>query len=189
MAVRLSPPPIDDTPVPPPSERVAVGRINSPWGLKGHVKVTPLTANPDRIVVGAVLILNGVRVRILDIETPLGFPCILFEGHEGRDAAEALRGAIIEIPEADLPSLPEGEYYAHDLIGMSVVTTAGERVGRLEQVLVTGANDVYLVRLPNQKDILIPALEHIVIEIDVPGQRMVIEPVKGLLSGSPEDAE
>ena len=59
--------PIDDTPVPPPDERVAIGRINSPWGLKGHVKVTPLTANPERITVGAVVILNGVRARIEDI--------------------------------------------------------------------------------------------------------------------------
>ena len=181
--------PIDDSPVPPPDERVAIGRINSPWGLKGHVKVTPLTANPERITVGAVVILNGVRTRIADIETPLGFPCVLFEGHDGRNAAEALRDALIEIPESDLPPLPEGEYYTHDLVGMSVVTTAGEPVGQLEQVLVTGANDVYLVRLPDRKDVLIPALGHIVIEVDVPGKRMVIEPVKGLLSGSPEDRE
>ena len=168
---------------------MAIGRINAPWGLKGHVKVTPLTTNPERFVVGAVMLLKGVRARIEDIETPLGFPCVLFEGHEGRNAAEALRGVIIEIAETDLPPLPEGEYYAHDLVGMDVVTTSGGSVGRLEQVLVTGANDVYLVRLPNQKDVLIPALEHIVIEIDVPGKRMVIEPVKGLLSGSPEDRE
>lgn len=181
--------PIDDSPVPPPDERVAIGRINAPWGLKGHVKVTPLTANPERFTVGAVVILDGVRARIADIETPLGFPCVLFEGHDGRNAAEALRGLLIEIPESDLPPLPEGEYYTHDLIGMSVVTTTGEPVGVLEQVLVTGANDVYLVRLPDQKDVLIPALGHIVVEVDVPGKRMVIEPVKGLLSGSPEDRE
>lgn len=153
------------------------------------MKVTPLTTNPERFVEGATVILKGARSRILDIETPLGFPCVLFEGHEGRNAAEALRGVMIEIAEVDLPSLPEGEYYAHDLIGMDVVTTSGAAVGRLEQVLVTGANDVYLVRLPDQKDVLIPAVGHIVIEIDVPGKRMVIEPVKGLLSGSPEDRE
>lgn len=175
--------------MPPPAERVAIGRINAPWGLRGHVKVTPLTTNPERFTVGAAVILNGARVRIADIETPLGFPCVLFEGHRGRDAAEALRGALIEIAESDLPALPEGEYYTHDLIGMSVVTTAGDPVGRLEQVLVTGANDVYLVRLPGQKDVLIPAVGHIVVEVDVPGKRMVIEPVKGLLGESPEDRE
>lgn len=153
------------------------------------MKVTPLTANPDRFTEGAVVILKDTRVHIIDIETPLGFPCVLFEGHEGRTAAEALRGALIEIAESDLPPLPEGEYYTHDLVGMAVVTTAGEPVGVLEQVLVTGANDVYLVRLPDRKDVLIPALGHIVIEVDVPGKRMVIEPVKGLLSGSPEDRE
>lgn len=153
------------------------------------MKVTPLTANPDRFTEGAVVILKDTRVRIIDIETPLGFPCVLFDGHEGRTAAEALRGALIEIAESDLPPLPEGEYYTHDLVGMAVVTTAGEPVGVLEQVLVTGANDVYLVRLPDRKDVLIPALGHIVIEVDVPGKRMVIEPVKGLLSGSPEDRE
>lgn len=166
-----------------------MGRINAPWGLRGHVKVTPLTSNPDRLVVDATVILKDRRVRILDIETPLGFPCILFEGHEGRDAAERLRGALVEIAEAELPSLPEGEYYTHDLVGMSVVTSGGDEVGRLEQVLVTGANDVYLVRTPEKKEILIPALGHIVLEVDVASGRMVIEPVKGLLHGSPEDAE
>lgn len=168
---------------------MAVGRINAPWGLRGHVKVTPLTSNPERLVVDATVILKDHRARILDIETPLGFPCILFEGHEGRDAAERLRGVVIEIAEAELPLLPEGEYYTHDLVGMSVVTTGGVGVGRLEQVLVTGANDVYLVRTPEKKEILIPALAQIVIEVDVPGKRMVIEPVRGLLHGSPEDAE
>jgi len=186
---RVARPPIDETPVPPPDERVAIGRINAPWGLKGHVKVTPLTSNPERITVGATVILKNARVRILDIEMPLGFPCILFEGHEGRNVAEALRGVMIEVAESELPPLPEDEYYAHDLVGMTVVTTSGEPVGILEQVLVTGANDVYLVRLPDRKEVLIPAIGHVVIEVDVPGKRMVIEPVKGLLSGSPEDRE
>ncbi len=161
--------------------RVAVGRINAPWGLRGHVKVTPLTSNPERLVPGATVLLLGAPVRILDVRHPRGYPIVLFEGYEGRNAAEDLRDALIEIDESDLPELPDGEYYVHDLIGLAVVTTAGEAIGTVDDVIETGANDVYLVRRPGARDVLVPAIASVVIEVDVARGRVVVEPVPGLL--------
>ena len=165
----------------PPPGRVAVGRINSPWGLRGHVRVTPLTSNPERIQAGATVLVLGEPARILDVRTPQGYPIVQFEGYTDRNSAELLRNTLIEIPEAELPSLPEDEFYVHDLEGLEVVTTEGETIGRLEEVIQTGSNDVYLVRRRGQKDVLIPALADIVRNVDLETRRMTIEVVPGLL--------
>lgn len=163
--------------------RVAVGRINATWGLRGHVKVTPLTSNPQRIQPGAVLLVRGEPREVLDVRYPKGFPCVVFEGYEDATAANALRGTLIEIEEAELPDLGQGEYYVHDLVGLEVVGTQGERLGRLAEVLRTGANDVYIVRRKGERDLLIPAIGDVIAEVDLEGGRMVVELLPGLLDG------
>ncbi|MGE0229894.1 MAG: ribosome maturation factor RimM [Dehalococcoidia bacterium] len=163
------------------ADRVAVGRINGVWGVRGHVKVTPLTSNPERLVQGATLYVGGEPRRVLDVRYPQGYPCMRFEGFEDRTAAEVLRGALIEIDEADLAPLPEGEYYLHDLEGLEVVTAAGEHIGRLKEVLTTGANDVYVIARPGKADALIPAIADVVLSVDIDAGRMTIEPMPGLL--------
>ncbi len=163
--------------------RVAVGRINATWGLRGHVKVTPLTSNPRRIQPGAVLLVRGEPREVLDVRYPKGFPCVVFEGYEDATAANALRGTLIEIDDADLPDLGRDEYYVHDLVGLDVVTTGGERLGRLAEVLRTGANDVYIVRRKGERDLLLPAIGDVIAEVDLDGGRMVVELLPGLLDG------
>jgi 16S rRNA processing protein RimM len=161
--------------------RVAVGRINGAWGLRGHVKVTSLTTNPRRFQPGSVLLIDGEPREILDVATPKGYPCVQFEGCTSRSAADSLRGTLIEIDESDLPKLAEGEYYTHQLVGLIVVTRDGDEVGRLDEVLRTGANDVYLVRRKGRRDVLIPAIEDVVRSVDLTAGRMTIEPLEGLL--------
>ena len=175
--------------VPPGSDatehRIAVGRINAPWGLRGHVKVTPLTSNPERLQPEATLLVRGEPRRVLEIVSPSGYPCIRFEGCTDRDAAEQLRGALIEIEEGELPGLGEGAYYVHDLVGLEVVTTGGERLGELVEVLHTGANDVYIVRRPGLRDVLLPAIADVVVEVDLPAGQMRIDPLPGLIDEGP----
>ena len=163
--------------------RIAVGRINGPWGLKGHVKVTPLTSNPERLQPGAELIVNGERRHVLDVASPKGYPCVLFDGFYNRNGAETLKGTLIEIEEAELPDLEPDRYYVHQLIGLQVVTTDGEHLGSLEDVLRTGANDVYLVKRRKAKDILIPAIADVIIRVDLEAGEMLIDPLPGLLDG------
>jgi len=115
------------------------------------------------------------------VKSPRGFPCIQFEGITSTEAANRLRGALIEIDEADLPELGEDEYYVHDLIGLRVVTSAGEEIGTLEDVLETGSNDVYVVKRPGQKDVLVPAIDGVLLDVDLEGGVVTIEAVPGLL--------
>jgi 16S rRNA processing protein RimM len=169
-------------------KKVAVGRINGPWGIHGHVKVTPLTSNPERFVAGATLLVEGIPRKVLDVQTPRGYPCVQFRGYEDRTAAESLAGALIEIPESELPPLPEGEYYIHDLVGLEVRDTGGRALGRLREVLRTGANDVYVIARPQAKDLLVPAIPAVVLGVDLEAGRMTIELLPGLdgADASPE---
>jgi 16S rRNA processing protein RimM len=163
--------------------RIAVGRINGPWGLQGHVKVTPLTSNPQRLQPGSELIVNGERRHVLDVASPKGYPCVLFDGYHNRNGAETLKGALIEIEEDELPELAPDQYYVHQLIGLQVVTTDGDHLGSLEDVLRTGANDVYLVKRRKAKDILIPAIADVIVRVDLEAGEMLIDALPGLLEG------
>jgi 16S rRNA processing protein RimM len=161
--------------------RIAVGRINQTWGLKGHVKVTPFTSNPERLATGAELYLAGKQTRVLDSVSPQGYPIMQFAGYTTREAAERLRDEIIEIDENSLPDLPDNEYYIDDLKGLIVVSSTGEEIGELVEVLTTGANDVYVVRRPGDKDVLVPAITDILLNVDLETRRMTIEVIPGLI--------
>ena len=163
--------------------RIAVGRINSTWGLHGHVKVTALSSNPQRFEPGAVLLVRGEPRRIIEVAYPRGYPCIVFEGYENATAADVLRDTLIEIAEEELPALPEGEFYVHDLVGLAVVDADGDAIGQLAEVLRTGANDVYLVRREGARDLLIPAIPEVILDVDPAAGRMRIELLPGLLEG------
>lgn len=162
------------------AERVAVGRINAPWGVRGHLKVTPLTDNPERLAKGAEVYVAGEPRRIVDVRYPRGFPVVLFEGVTP-EAAEKLRGALVEIDESALLPLPEGEYYIHDLIGLTAMTPEGEPLGTVDDVLRTGSNDVYVVKRPGKPDLLVPVLEGIVGDVDLAAGTVEVTPVPGLL--------
>ena len=173
---RRSPRRMDD-----PARRIAVGRVNAPWGLKGHVKVTPYTSNPERFASGSELLVRGKPTRVIEVVEPRGYPIVLFEGYASVSAAEALRGALIEIEGEALPELPQGEYYVHDLVGLTVRTRDGAVLGELAEVLTTGANDVYVVRRPGERDVLVPAIPDVVLDIDLEARTMTIEALEGLL--------
>jgi 16S rRNA processing protein RimM len=161
--------------------RVAVGVITAAWGLKGYVKVRPMTSNPQRFAAGSTLFVKGKPRRVLEHVEPYGYPILLLEGFTNRTLSESLRGEVIEIDESELAPLPPGEYYVDDLVGLEVVTAEGDPLGRLAEVLTTGANDVYLVRRPGARDVLIPAIPDVVQSVDLDAKRMTIVPLPGLL--------
>jgi 16S rRNA processing protein RimM len=81
----------------------------------------------------------------------------------------------------DMPPTEEGEYYLHQLVGMSVVSDEGEKLGVLKEVLLTGANDVYLVESPEGEEILLPATEEVVLDINLEDGTMMVHIIPGLL--------
>jgi 16S rRNA processing protein RimM len=165
---------------PQPSEGfVAVGFVRGARGTRGELKVDPLTDFPERFRRGATVWLEGRAYKIrLSRQLP---PSLLLqlEGIDTREAAAALGGRLLEVPEEQLAELEAGEYYRFEIVGLDVVDSDGAQLGRVEEVLETGANDVYVVR-NDEGDLLLPAIDTVVKEIDVEGGRMVVELIEGL---------
>jgi 16S rRNA processing protein RimM len=100
-----------------------------------------------------------------------------------RDAAAVLRGKDVLISRDDAVKLPPGEFYWHQVIGLSVVDqTTNTTLGTVHDILETGANDVYVVKTPLGKEVLIPAIKDVVKSIDPERGRMLIEPLPGMIS-------
>lgn len=155
--------------------------IGAPHGVRGQVRVTPRTDFPERLEQASTWRLrrrNGEQIEV-EVESVGWHHKVLlakFVGFDDRDAAESLRGVEVISPEEELPPLPEGEYYWHQLIGLEVVTIDGQRVGRIRDILATGSNDVYVTEGP-----LIPAIKEVVERIDLEAGQMIIRPMPGLL--------
>ena len=109
---------------------------------------------------------KGVLLKLAGVATP--------------EQAEALRGALVFVPAAEAVPLSEGQYYWHQIIGLDVQTSDGRQLGRISDILRTGSNDVYVVR-SDRGELLIPAIEDVVKEIDLARRRMIVEPMPGLL--------
>ncbi len=101
------------------------------------------------------------------------------EGIDTREEAERLRGLLLEVPEESLPALAEGQYFRFQVLGLDVFDRRGHSLGRIEEILKTGANDVYIVR-DAESELLIPAIDTVVKEVDLGGRRMVVELIEGL---------
>src|SRR5215211_2025285 len=172
----------EQTPAPEPAldpaSAVSVGRVVAAHGLKGEVKVEPMTDFPERFRRGARLWLDGEARRVLRSRWEKTLVCLALEGIEDRDRAEALRGKLLMLPQA--ASLEESDrYYLHDIVGLRVVDETGSVLGELVDVLSTGANDVYVVR-GERGELLLPAIEDVVQEVDVQGGRVIVRLIEGL---------
>ena len=107
-------------------------------------------------------------------------PLLSLKGINDRNQAEELLGAEIFIPKAELPSPEDGSFYWFDLIGIAVYTIDGAYLGRIESIMETGSNDVYVVQ-DGKKEVLIPALESVVVQIDIQQKRMQVDLPEGLI--------
>ena len=161
---------------------LVIGKIVAPWGVRGEVKVAIETGFPERfkrlkkVYVGekaTSFVLEGSRLH-------KGHALLKLRGCDDRGAAEKLRGQLVYIPFEEAMPLGEDEYYVYQIVGLDVWTSEGEHLGRISEVLFTGANDVYVVR-GEKGEILIPAVEDVVLEVDLAGGRMIVELMDGLI--------
>lgn len=148
----------------------------SAFGLRGEVKVQELTDNDERFAPKSHLFAGKTPVTVAASRYAQGFVYLTFEGYPDRTSVEPLRHALLQVPEAELPTLPEGEHYRFELIGIDVVDRTGTALGTLEEIIETGANDVYRIRAADGSDVLLPALDDVIVSIDLATKRMVVDP-------------
>ena len=170
-----------------PAGHLAVGLIVNVHGLRGEVRVELHTDFEERFAVGATLYAGDeLTPMVIDQSRPhKGMMLIHFRGVKGRDQAEMLRDLWLFVPEDQAFSLDKDTYWVHDIIGLAVQTTAGQTVGHIRDVLVTGANDVYVVATPpsfNQgKDVLLPAIADVILEVKLDEELILVDIPPGLL--------
>jgi 16S rRNA processing protein RimM len=167
---------------------LAVGQVVGVHGVRGELKVEILTQDPQRF--GQ---LEQVFVG-LEGQEPVPWPLEAYRLHQGRallklaqcndrNTAETLRGCLIQVPFEEAIPLEEDEYYEHQILDLNVWTVAGEHLGQVVDIIYTGANEVYVVRPvdPARREILIPAIEDVVLEVDLEADRLVVELPVGLV--------
>jgi len=165
-------------------DEVLIGEVIKAHGIRGEIKVHPLTDNPKRFKkLKEVILTRGEDKRylkVLNAKVQQNEVYLTLEGVNTRDEAEALRGWSIRIDRSEVPPLQDRWYY-FELEGMKVYEK-DKLLGTLVQVIETGANDVYLVK-GDKGEICIPALKSVVKNVDVAGRRMDVILPAGLVDG------
>lgn len=167
------------------TEWATIGKIVAPFGIRGELKVLSLTDIPDRFVtLEAVYLTPGyVSYAIEGVRPYKGEDMLLLKlrGIDDATAADAVRNSTLCIPLSALPQLPPNSYYQHDIVGLQVFDLNDTLIGVIDSIMPTGGNDVYIVKAPTNKQILIPAIKDVVKQIDLIRHVMYIDPIKGLL--------
>ena len=148
-------------------KQIVIGKIIAPHGVRGEFRLMPLTENPERYLEMKTLLLeNGKEFTITSARFHKNMVLIKTEEITSMDEVELLRGQNVVFNTEYLPPLEQGRFYVADLIGFAVVTLENEDVGKLSDVITTGSNDVFVVKNAVGKEIMIPAIDTHIKEID-----------------------
>ncbi|MBI1911548.1 MAG: 16S rRNA processing protein RimM [Deltaproteobacteria bacterium] len=165
-------------------ELVQIGKITGVHGIKGEVKVS-LYGDLDEFVWQTVTLSGKKEEKVCKVTRARkhkGTFILELEGYSTRSDAETLTGLELSVKKTELPELPDGEFYYSDLIGMDVVAEDGRDMGRIANVIPTGSNDVFEVEGP-LGSVLVPAIEDVVLSVDLEGRKVVVRLIEGLLPG------
>ena len=168
---------------------VTIGRILGAHGVRGEIKVLPLTDFPERFLGMTRLevyrpagrLIASLTVKSLRFHEAKGLFLVETREVVDRDGAEALKGGVVMVKASERVPLPEGSFWVEDVIGLRVVSAdTGEEIGKVEAVLPTGAHDVYSVRTPQGEVRMMPAVREVVLRILPEEGIMEVRPLEGL---------
>lgn len=155
--------------------RITIGKVGAPHGIRGELRIQPLTDFLDRFDELQEVMVGEELLHVESVKHHKHLLLMKFREYPVREEAMQLTGRLLTVSRREAAPLSEGEYYTFDIIGLEVRDPEGKRLGRVENVLRTGSNDVYAVRTDEGGEILVPALKRVVKEIDVAGGRMIVD--------------
>ena len=164
-----------------------IGRVLSPHGVGGMVKVFPCSDYPERAeLLDLVDLIRGAERWTVQVENAAiygRFWLLKFKGIDSREEAARLRDSMIVIPKADRFTLPEGSFYHDQLVGLRVYTADRVMVGHITDVISTGGHDLYVVEPPGGegKKHLLPAIRQFIKDVDLEAGSMIVDLPEGLL--------
>ena len=164
--------------------RVTVGRVIRPHGVKGEVMVRRYGEGEEVLARGAELTCRrGEHEFTLTVSESRPYKkgwLVSFKDMGDRNEAEALAGAELFVDAEALPPLPEGTFYNYQLIGLKVVSVRGETLGRVEDIVETGARDVIVVH-GDRGEVLLPSIPEVIQRVDIEAGVIEVELLPGLL--------
>lgn len=157
---------------------IAVGLLRRTHGVKGEMVMDVLTDFPQRLRPNRELFAGDKHepVKLASVRPNGQTLLVRLIGYDTPEAAARFRNQVLYTRVDSLPALQEDEYYHHQLIGLQVVDESGRELGSLEDILTTGANDVYIVRAPDGGELMLPAVAEVVLEVDLENRRLVVRP-------------
>jgi len=137
-----------------------------------------ITGFPERLRASKTVFIGSEHIphRLSHVRKQDTALLVSFEGLEDPQAAARLCQQLLYVKAENLPALPQGEYYHHQLLGLQVVDESGQPLGLLSEILETGANDVYLVITQQGEEILLPAIEEVILEVNLDRREMRVRP-------------
>jgi len=162
---------------------LVVGKVRRPHGVHGEVVAEIYTDFPERISPKKAIYLGEKHVKlVIASQRPHNEGLLLgFEGVITPEQAGRYRNQLLSIAASEVSALREGEYYFHELLDMHVVDVGGNPLGKLTEILETGANDVYVVTDLTGRELLLPAIPEVVLEVDLNSKTMKVRLIPGLV--------
>ncbi|MBE5862257.1 MAG: 16S rRNA processing protein RimM [Lachnospiraceae bacterium] len=167
--------------------RFQVGVITSPHGVVGEVNVFPTTDDAKRFKrLKEIILVQGKTEKTVEIESVKFFKQMVIlklKGFDDRDAVEKLRQCSLYVPREKAVRLQKDEYFIADLIGLKVLDgdANDEELGTIEDIMQTGANDVYEIRMKDGRELLLPAIKQCILAVDVEAGFIRVHVLEGLL--------
>ena len=157
-------------------KEIIIGKIVAPHGVRGDIRILPLTEKPELFLDLEYLLLEGgKKLTVKNARFQKRMILVTTKEVTSMNEAELLRDKNIYIKAEDLPELEEDEFYGADLVGIPVYDLEGNQIGTFKDSLSTGSNDVYIIAVPGAKDILVPALKEYFKEINLAEKRIVVK--------------
>lgn len=161
-----------------------IGKVAGTHGIKGTLRIFPTTQDPSRfeLLKEVIIDLNGKRetLKISKVSYQKNMVLLTVKEIDDINVAERYKNATILIPEEKALPLGEDEYYTRDLYDMEVYTADNEYLGTITDILSTGANDVYVVKKAEEKELLLPAIKDVVLSVSVAEKKMTVNLLEGL---------
>lgn len=166
------------------SDLILLGKVAATHGIKGQLRIVPYSGSGETFLTLKSMLLRNVSGKAVEYSLAAVSAhgrkvLVALKGYTDINQVIPFVGCEVLIKREQLPPVEEGEFYWYDLIGMKVVTVDGRSLGTLESIIETGSNDVYVVTA-GKEEILVPALEDVVVSVDLAAKVMTVTPVEGL---------
>lgn len=166
-------------------EYFEIGQIVNTHGVKGHVKVKPFTDDVEQFeTLGTILVVKNketIEMEIEEVKYHKDMVLLKLKGIDDMTAAERYKGCYIKIHRSQARELEDGHYFIADIIGSDVYTDEGQHLGKVDDIYNTGSNDIYVVKDELGKQILLPGIKDVILDVDIENQKVTVHLLKGLV--------